>query len=78
MELKVNLVLEGEHFPSVIPSHCYLSANGLSVHLKTSADSEERVHGHVSIIMGVTGVKDQKPSLPVVTVDTVTSVSAVR
>lgn len=36
------------------------------------------MHGQVSIVMGVTGVKDQKLLLPVVTVDTVTSVSAVK
>lgn len=52
--------------------------NDLSVHMKTSVDPKESVHGHVSIIMGVTGVKYQKPSLPIVTVDTVTSLSAVR
>lgn len=52
--------------------------NDLPVHMKTSVDPEERVHGHMSIIMGVIGVKDQKPSLPVVTVGTVTSASAVR
>lgn len=46
--------------------------------LCTSVHLEERVHGQVSIVMGVTGVKDQKLSLPVVTVDTITSVSAVR
>lgn len=56
---------------------CVLS--DLSVHLKDiSVDPEERVRGHVSIIMGVTGGKDQNPSLPVISVDTVTSVSAVR
>lgn len=52
--------------------------NDLSVHMKTTVDPEERVHGHVSITMGVTGVKGQKPSLPIVTTDTVTSVNAVR
>lgn len=42
--------------------------------MKMSVDPEERVHGHVSVSMGVTGVKDQNPSLPIVIVDTVTSV----
>lgn len=52
--------------------------NDLYVHRKTTVDPEERVHGHVSIIMGVTGVKGQNPSLPIVTTDTVTSVNPVR
>lgn len=52
---------------------CVLS--DLSVHMKTSVDPEGSMHGHVSIIMGVTRVKYQKPSLAVVTVSTA-SVSA--
>lgn len=50
----------------------------LSVHMKTSVDPEESMHGHVSIVMGINGVKYQNPSLAVVTVGTVTSVSAAR
>lgn len=51
--------------------------NILSVHMKTSADPEEIVHGLVSIIAGVTVVKEQKPPLPTVAIDVVTSFSVV-
>lgn len=51
--------------------------NILSVHMKTSADPEEIVHGLVSIITGVTVVKEQKPPLPTVAIDVVTSFSVV-
>ena len=45
--------------------------------MKTLVDPEEIVHGLVSIIIGVTVAKEQKPPLPTVTIDVVTSFNPV-